>query len=66
MPPRVPATIDQSIILNLGSDPDCPSFIPENENNPLKIIPENENVGNVITVVNTNCSHLVQNIKNPF
>ena len=62
----MPAIIDQSIILNLRSESDCPPSDPENENNPRGKIPENENIGKIIVDVNTDCSHLVWDIKNSF
>jgi len=48
--------INQSIILNLGSGPDCPLSVPEKENRVLGIIPENEKTGKIKVDVNTNCS----------
>ena len=56
MPPFVPAIIDQSIILNLGFDSDCPLFVPEKENRVLGIILGNEKTGKIVVVVNTNDS----------
>ncbi len=66
MPPRVPAMIDQSIILNLGFGLDWPLSVPEKENNPLGIKLENENIGKAIVAVNTDFSELVLVIKNSF
>jgi len=65
MPSLVPAIIDQSIILNLGSCKDLPLFVPEKDNKYLGIISENEKMGKVIVVANIDCL-LVLDIKNSF
>jgi len=66
IPPLVPAIIDQSIILNLGSGFDCPLLVPEKEKTFLGIIFGKEKNGKTTIFANTGCSQLILDIKNSF